>query len=72
MYALLNGAGLDMLGYLYHALSLNADILVHFDESRPEHYDLFNVRYVVAPAGRKLPRLRAAGWLISAAIASTR
>jgi hypothetical protein len=55
MYALLNSVGLDMLGYLYHALSLNADIQVHFDESQPEHYDLFNVRYVVAPAGRTFP-----------------
>lgn len=55
MYALLNSAGLDMVGYLYHALSLNADILVHFDESRPEHYNLFNVRYVVAPAEHAFP-----------------
>ena len=52
VYALLNGAGLDSLGYLYHALSFNADVQVLFDETRPEHYDLFNVRYVVAPAER--------------------
>lgn len=52
VYALLNTAGLDTLGYLYHALSLNADIQVHFDESRPEQYNLFNVRYVVAPTDR--------------------
>jgi hypothetical protein len=56
VYALLNGAELDVLGYLYHALSLNADVQVLFDESRPEQYDLFNVRYVVAPAGRALPQ----------------
>lgn len=55
VYTLLNGAGLDTLGYLYHALSLNADIQVLFDESRPEHYNLFNVRYVVAPADRAFP-----------------
>ena len=55
VYALLNGAGLDVLGYLYHALSLNADVQVLFDETRPEQYDLFNVRYVVAPAGRAWP-----------------
>ena len=55
VYALLNSAGLDMLGKLYHALSLNADIQVLFDESRPEHYNLFNVRYVVAPADRTFP-----------------
>jgi hypothetical protein len=55
VYALLNSAGFDMLGKLYHALSLNADIQVLFDESRPEHYNLFNVRYVVAPAERAFP-----------------
>jgi len=55
VYALLNAAGLDMVGYLYHALSLNADIQVLFDESRPEYYNLFNVRYVVAPAERTFP-----------------
>ncbi|TEU19093.1 MAG: hypothetical protein E3J21_04590 [Anaerolineales bacterium] len=55
IYALLQRDGFDMLGYLYHALSLNADIQVLFDESRPEHYNLFNVRYVVAPAERTWP-----------------
>jgi hypothetical protein len=44
-----------MLGYLYHALSLNADVQVLFDESRPELYNLFNVRSVVAPADRVFP-----------------
>jgi hypothetical protein len=55
VYALLQSAGLDMLGYLYHALSLNADVQVLFDEGRPKHYDLFHVRYVVAPAGQVFP-----------------
>jgi hypothetical protein len=55
VYALLQSSGFDMLGYLYHALSLNADVQVLFDESRSEHYELFNVRYVVAPAGRAWP-----------------
>jgi hypothetical protein len=55
LYAILNSARLDMVGYLYHALSLNANIQVLFDESRLEHYELFNVRYVVAPAGQEFP-----------------
>jgi hypothetical protein len=55
LYAMLNSAGLDMVGYLYHALSLNADIQVLFDENRLEHYELFNVRYVIAPAGQEFP-----------------
>jgi hypothetical protein len=56
LYALLNNvAGLDMVGYLYHALSLNADIQVLLDESRPDHFALFNVRYIVVPAGQAPP-----------------
>lgn len=55
VYALLQTAGLDCLGYLYHALSLNSEAQVWFDERRAEHYELFNVRYVVAPAGHQVP-----------------
>ncbi|MBN1992296.1 MAG: YfhO family protein [Anaerolineae bacterium] len=55
MYALLAQAGLDNLGYLYHALSLNADMQALFDENRLDHYHLFNVRYVVAPIERAWP-----------------
>lgn len=55
VYALLNRAGVDMVGYLYHALSLNADLQVLFDETRPEQYRVFNVRYVVAPAELTFP-----------------
>jgi hypothetical protein len=55
MYSILSAAGLDMLGYLYHPWSLNGDIQVLFDERRPEEYNLFNVRYVVAPKDRTFP-----------------
>ncbi|MFH1140653.1 MAG: hypothetical protein V1724_03050 [Chloroflexota bacterium] len=55
MYALYPGAGIDSLGYLYHALSLNADIQVNFDETRSDQYELFNVRYVVLPTDRTPP-----------------
>jgi hypothetical protein len=46
---------LDNVGYLYHALSFNAEIEGHMDETRRAHFNLFNVRYVVAPAGRTFP-----------------
>ena len=36
----------------YHLLALTSDILPDFDETRPAHYQLFNVRSVVAPADR--------------------
>jgi hypothetical protein len=55
VYALLQSAGFDMVGYLYHALSLNADIQVLFDDQRPEQYNLFDVRYVVAPGSQAFP-----------------
>jgi hypothetical protein len=55
MYALLNSNGLDMVGYLYHALSLNSDIQALFDDARREQYNLFNIRYVVTPVGWNIP-----------------
>jgi hypothetical protein len=55
MYGVLNAAGLDMVGYLYHALSLNSDVEVLFNEVRPEQYDVFNIRYVVAPRDHVFP-----------------
>jgi hypothetical protein len=39
----------------YSSLSLNADLIWHFDDQNPAHYDLFNVRYVVAPRELALP-----------------
>jgi hypothetical protein len=55
VYALLVTNGLDTVGYLYHALSLNGDVQVLFNESRAEEYNLFNIRYVVAPVGQPFP-----------------
>jgi hypothetical protein len=55
VYSLATDRRLDNVGYLYHALSLNAEIEGHMDESRPAHFNLFNVRYVVAPEGRTFP-----------------
>lgn len=55
MYALLNDAKLDMLGYLYHALSLNADIQILYNDGLQEQYNLFNVRYVLTPTDWTVP-----------------
>lgn len=33
----------------YSSLSLNADIIWHFNDHNPAHYNLLNVKYVVAP-----------------------
>jgi hypothetical protein len=55
MYALLNANGFDMVGFLYHALSLNADVEVLFDDALAWQYDLFDVRYVVVPSNFTVP-----------------
>lgn len=39
----------------YQSLSLNADLLWHFDYRSRLHYEVFNVRYVVAPSGQPMP-----------------
>ncbi len=52
---LLHGEGLDMMGDIYHRFSLTGDVMRLFDETRWDHYNLFNVRYVVAPEGQEFP-----------------
>jgi hypothetical protein len=54
-YALLQTEGLDMANSIYHPYSLNSDVLIDFDERRWDHYNLYNARYVVAPAGQRFP-----------------
>ena len=49
---LLSLEGFDMIGYFYYPFSLNADIIGSLDEGRADHYNLFNIRYVVAPPDR--------------------
>ncbi len=39
----------------YSGFSLNSDMIWHFDDRNPTHYNVFNARYVVAPAGLAMP-----------------
>lgn len=55
VHAILTAEGIDNIGFLWHPWSMNGDIQVSFDETRPEQYDLFNIRYVVAPDNRRFP-----------------
>ncbi len=55
MSAQLNSDGFDMIGYLYFPFSVNSDIQALFNEQRVEQYNLFDVRYVVAPKDRPFP-----------------
>jgi hypothetical protein len=62
LYAFLSEAHVPAVAFLYHAMALPADVMVRFDETRPDHYRLFDVRSVVTDAGRQLPPfLRPAG-----------
>jgi hypothetical protein len=39
----------------YSSWSLNADLIWHFDDHNPTHFDVMNVRYLVAPPAWKPP-----------------
>ena len=47
--------GLDTMSSLYHRYSLTSDVLDELDETKLEHYNLFNVRYVIAPKEQSFP-----------------
>ncbi len=55
VYALLTANQVSNPGHLYHALSLNADVEGYLDEGRPATFNLFNLRYVLAPEGQPVP-----------------
>jgi hypothetical protein len=55
LFALTTSAGFETTSYLYHAMGAASDLMVLFDESRPEHYRALNVGWVVADARRDLP-----------------
>jgi len=55
MFALLYTDGVDMMGGEYHRYALSSEVAQNFDETAWEQYNLFNVRYVVAPEKQKFP-----------------
>ena len=54
-FAFLSVRQIPAVSYLYHALALTADIESRMDEWNPDHYRLFGIRTVVAPAGIQTP-----------------
>ena len=54
-YAFLSRAHVPAVAFLYHSMALPADVMVRFDETRPEQYRLFDIRSVVSDAARTLP-----------------
>jgi hypothetical protein len=55
LYAFLSEAHIPAVAFLYHSMALPADVMVRFDDTRPEQYRLFDVRSVIADAGRAMP-----------------
>jgi hypothetical protein len=51
----LTAKGLPEVAQPYSGPSLNSGLEYDFDGSRPELYDLFNARYVVAPTAEPMP-----------------
>ncbi|MDQ2952221.1 MAG: hypothetical protein M3R54_08150 [Chloroflexota bacterium] len=47
--------GIPLVAAPYSSLSLNADLFWDFSIDRPQDYQLFNVRYLVAPSGTPVP-----------------
>ena len=54
-YAFLSRAHVPAVAFLYHSMALTSDLMVRFDEQRPDHYRLFDVRAAVAESSRALP-----------------
>src|SRR5690606_34385911 len=54
-YALVASSHAPAVAFLYHAMSLPSDVMVHFNEQDPVHYRLFNVTTIVSETSRALP-----------------
>jgi hypothetical protein len=52
---LLLAAGLDVFATSLHIYPLSANAEDFFDDTRPEQYNLFNIRYVVVPENSQVP-----------------
>jgi len=46
-YSIFPQWGIDSFGYSYHSEALSADVRLDFDDTKPEQYNLFNIRYVL-------------------------
>lgn len=55
MYLALSREGFPLNGFLPESWSLNTDLETFFNEYNPNHYQFYNVRYLVTPADFQLP-----------------
>ncbi len=54
-YDILTFHSIEAVSPPYQGLSFNSDLIWHFDDHRPDHYRLFDIRWVVAPSELKVP-----------------
>ncbi len=54
VFDLLPFLDIAMLGPPFESLSLNSDLIWHFNDRDPVQYDLFDVEYVIAPASEQM------------------
>jgi len=54
-YAYLLDADVDGVGFTLRTLGISDDVETRFDATNPDHYDLYNVRYVILPAAIEPP-----------------
>jgi hypothetical protein len=54
-----SGHGLPAISYMYHTMGLCSDLESGFDPARRDHFELFNVRYLLADDVQRLPRFAA-------------
>jgi hypothetical protein len=47
LYSVLPQLGIDTFGYAYTDFELSTDVRLNFNNTRPEQYNLFNIRYVL-------------------------
>lgn len=52
-FAYLLDADVDGVGFTLRTLSLSDDVETRFDDTNPEHFDLYNVRYMILPTGQE-------------------
>ncbi len=55
VYSLLQGAGFDMVGYLFLAQLHPEEWQFYLEPGRQEHCDLYNIRHLLMPASRTPP-----------------
>jgi hypothetical protein len=53
IYSYLLSNNVDGVGFYLRTTSVSEDVEVLFDETNPDQYDMFNVRYLILPAGQK-------------------